>query len=170
MTEQEDNRDTVKIHGILRASAEGNPDVNLAMKLQDDEQAMKYSDCWSCPTHDAILDFAKERYAALTRRAVHQLQRIKASGVYVRRLQRLPDDRPDHSGWIGIELLRLYGLNSVARAETMIQSDSIDRLIQALSANLTTVRRLQFPLITKRSRSRELTNRNKPPSASKSYR
>lgn len=82
LTAKEDNRDTVKINEIPLASAEGNPDANLALKTHDDEQAMKHSDCWSCPTHNAILEFANERYSALTRRAVFQLQRIKASGVY----------------------------------------------------------------------------------------
>lgn len=82
LTAKEDNRDTVKINEIPLASAEGNPDANLALKTHDDEQAMKHSDCWSCPTHNAILEFANERYSALARRAVFQLQRIKASGVY----------------------------------------------------------------------------------------
>jgi hypothetical protein len=40
------------------------------------------SDCWSCPTHDAVREFATESYSALARKAVFQLQRIKASGVF----------------------------------------------------------------------------------------
>jgi hypothetical protein len=77
LTDKEDNRDTVKFNEIPLGSKEGNPSANLAQKMRDDER-----DCWSCPTHDAILQFANERYSALTRKAVFQLQRIKASGVY----------------------------------------------------------------------------------------
>ena len=76
-TAKEDNRDTVKFKEIPLGSAEGNPDANLALKIHDDER-----DCWSCPTHNAILEFANERYSALTRKVVVQLQRIKANGVY----------------------------------------------------------------------------------------
>ncbi len=82
LAERQDNRDAVKFNEIPLASAEGNPDVNLGLKIHDDEQAMKHGDCWSCPTHDAILEFANERYSALTRKVVFHLQRIKASGVY----------------------------------------------------------------------------------------
>lgn len=33
-------------------------------------------------THDAVCDFARAELLALTRRAVHRLKRIKASGIY----------------------------------------------------------------------------------------
>ena len=57
LAERQDNRDAVKFNEIPLASAEGNPDVNLGLKIHDDEQAMKHGDCWSCPTHDAIFEF-----------------------------------------------------------------------------------------------------------------
>jgi hypothetical protein len=40
------------------------------------------ADCWSCPTHAAVLDFAATAYESLVRRVIFRLQRIEASGIY----------------------------------------------------------------------------------------
>lgn len=47
--------------------------------MSEDADATK---CWSCPTHTAVLGFADAAFAALARKTVFQLQRIKASGIY----------------------------------------------------------------------------------------
>jgi hypothetical protein len=56
-----------------------------ASRGKDDRLAHEQStaaDCFSCPTHTAILEFAATRYLALARKVVVRLQRIEASGIY----------------------------------------------------------------------------------------
>ena len=39
-------------------------------------------ECWSCPTHAAVVEFARNAYLKLARKIIFRLQRIDASGVY----------------------------------------------------------------------------------------
>jgi hypothetical protein len=43
---------------------------------------LEFRDCFSCPTHDAVLKFAAAAYEMLARRVIFRLQRIKATGIY----------------------------------------------------------------------------------------
>ena len=39
-------------------------------------------ECWSCPTHAAVIEFARNAYLTLARKVIFHLQRIDASGIY----------------------------------------------------------------------------------------
>src|SRR5271170_4756561 len=62
-----------------------------------------------------------------------------------RRLLPLPEGRPDRFGSIGIAPSRPCAPTLAERTEIMVRFDSNDRLVQALGADLTPVRRLAPP-------------------------